>query len=172
MNDENQQTPAASNAPKKSRKGRIALIVGGVLLAGAVAAGASASRYCEKGDRMERAMDRISHELELNADQRQKLEELGAVLKEARTTMRDGGGIQAVMTSVKGSSLDRDALNEMANNKIAAAQAQAPKVIAALGDFYDGLDAEQQAEAREKLSWMADKMQHRREGHGKWNRGE
>lgn len=165
MNDDklNNSSPASGNqpAPRKSRGKRIALITGGILLIGAVAAGAGVSGHCRNGDHMGRAIDRVSDELELNAEQRQKLEELGAVMKQARQSMKDGTGIETVLGSVKGASLDREALSAMVNEKLDRARAQAPQVIAALGNFYDGLDASQQAEAREKLRWMADKVESR-----------
>ncbi|MDP3888157.1 Spy/CpxP family protein refolding chaperone [Hydrogenophaga sp.] len=111
-----------------------------------------------------KAIERISSKLELNAEQKQKLGVLADQMIAQRKAFRGEGAdpradIQAL---VAGEKFDRAKAQALLDQKTAAVQGNAPKVLAALADFYDSLNAEQQKQVREKLD---------KRGHGRWGRG-
>ncbi|MDO9250433.1 MAG: Spy/CpxP family protein refolding chaperone [Hydrogenophaga sp.] len=111
-----------------------------------------------------KAIERISSKLELNAEQKQKLGVLADQMIAQRKAFRGEGAdpradIQAL---VAGEKFDRAKAQTLLDQKTAAVQGNAPKVLAALADFYDSLNAEQQKQVREKLD---------KRGHGRWGRG-
>jgi len=63
---------------------------------------------------------------------------------------------------VAGEKFDRAKAQSLLDQKTAAVQGNAPKVLTALADFYDSLNPEQQRQVREKLD---------KRGHGRWGRG-
>ncbi len=149
---------------KNSRKKKIAIIAGGVILVGTLAAYAGV-RNAWHGDHMKHMVDHVSDDLNLGDGQRAQLESLSARLIETRRAMRSGDEISSILASVEGTSLDQAALNALITGKLDTARAQAPKIIASLADFYNGLDADQQARTREKLQDMSEHWQSHRRGH-------
>ncbi|MEM7292364.1 MAG: Spy/CpxP family protein refolding chaperone [Pseudomonadota bacterium] len=150
---------------KKSRKKIIALITGGAILVGSIAAWAGVRSHWHHGDHMGHAVDHISEELELNDGQRAQLETLGHTLMSFKKTLRSGDEVDIILASVQGSTLDQAALNSLIENKLLTAQAQAPQVINAVAEFYDGLDSSQQSEARDKLEHMAQWVKRHKHDH-------
>lgn len=143
-------------------------VFGTTLLAGGLAAclhqrhgeGWNAERVTEMRGRM---VHRISGKLELNPAQQQKLGALADEVIASRAALRGSGGaprseFQAMMGADK---FDRAQAQSLLDQKTQAAQSQGPKLIAAMADFYDSLDARQQQKLR-------DKMAHRG---GWWGRG-
>ena len=111
-----------------------------------------------------KAIERISSKLELNAEQKQKLGVLADEMIASRKAFRGEGddpraGFKAL---VAGEKFDRAKAQSLLDQKTAAVQGSAPKVLAALADFYDSLNPEQQRQVREKLD---------KRGHGRWGRG-
>ena len=53
---------------------------------------------------------------------------------------------------VKGDKFDRDTALSLLNAKTQAVQGQGPNVIAAMADFYDSLNPEQQQQVRERMA--------------------
>ena len=149
---------------KISRKKKFAIIAGGVILVGTLAAYAGI-RNAWHGDHMKYMVDHVSDELDLDDSQRAQLESLGTQLTETKSAMRSGREISSVLASVDGASLDQAALNTLITDKIDTARLQAPRIIASLAEFYDGLNADQQARTREKLQDMAEHWGSHRRGH-------
>jgi Spy/CpxP family protein refolding chaperone len=111
-----------------------------------------------------KAIERISSKLELNAEQKQKLGVLADQMIAQRKAFRgEGADPRAdIKALVAGEKFDRAKAQALLDQKTAAVQGNAPKVLAALADFYDSLNAEQQKQVREKLD---------KRGHGRWGRG-
>ncbi|MEM7207835.1 MAG: Spy/CpxP family protein refolding chaperone [Pseudomonadota bacterium] len=147
---------------KKSRKKLIAVIAGGAVLVGSIAAYAGARSHWHHGKHMDHAVDHISQELELDDTQRTQLESLGKTLMEFKRVMRDGTEANVILASVQGTTLDQTTLNGLIESKLDAARAQTPQLVNAMANFYDGLNTEQQAEARARLERAAQWMEHRK----------
>jgi Spy/CpxP family protein refolding chaperone len=111
-----------------------------------------------------KAIERISSKLELNADQKAKLGVLADEMIAARKAMRGNSAEpRAEMAAlIAGEKFDRSRAQQLVDQKTAAFQGQSPKVLAALADFYDSLNPEQQKQVRERLA---------QRGHGWWGRG-
>ncbi|HAX20557.1 MAG TPA: hypothetical protein DCY64_09765 [Hydrogenophaga sp.] len=111
-----------------------------------------------------KAIERISSKLELNAEQKQKLGVLADEMIASRKAFRgEGADPRADFKAlVAGEKFDRAKAQSLLDQKTAAVQGNAPKVLTALADFYDSLNPEQQRQVREKLD---------KRGHGRWGRG-
>lgn len=111
---------------------------------------ASAERVAEwRG----KAVERVSRKLELDAEQKRKLEVLADKLVAQRAAMigqtTDPRGEMKAL--VAGATFDRTRALTLAGEKTRVLQAATPEVIGALADFYDSLNPQQQAEVREFL---------------------
>ncbi|PKO76692.1 MAG: hypothetical protein CVU21_11645 [Betaproteobacteria bacterium HGW-Betaproteobacteria-15] len=111
-----------------------------------------------------KAIERISSKLELNAEQKQKLGVLADEMIASRKAFRgEGADPRADFKAlVAGEKFDRAKAQSLLDQKTAAVQGNAPKVLTALADFYDSLNPEQQRQVREKLD---------KRGHGRWGLG-
>ncbi len=111
-----------------------------------------------------KAVERISNKLSLDAAQRAKLDALAnevlaarqAVLRTDPSTAaaHTAGGthraqLQALLSTDK---FDRAAARRLLDHKTSAINAQGPKVLDAMADFFDHLNPQQQAQVREALS--------------------
>jgi Spy/CpxP family protein refolding chaperone len=116
----------------------------------------------EQTEFRKRVVDRVASRLDLNAEQRQRLDVLAAKLQEQRQALRGTSDPRAEVRSlVAGEKFDRDKAQHLVTDKVAAVNTKSPEVIAAFGDFFDSLAPAQQAKLRE---WMQG-------GHGWWRRG-
>ena len=107
-------------------------------------------------------VDRMASKLELNADQKAKLTVLADRMHAQRMAMRGEGDPRSQVKSlVAGDKFDRAKAQALVQQKTEAVRVGSPEIIAALGDFYDSLNAEQQQKVR-------DFMERRRHG---WGRG-
>jgi periplasmic protein CpxP/Spy len=117
----------------------------------------------EQADFRKRVVDRVASRLDLNADQKQRLEALAGKLHEQRVALAGATDPRAEVRSlVAGEKFDRARAQALLGEKVAAVNSKSPEVIAAFGDFFDSLSPAQQAKVR-------DFMQHRH--HGWWHRG-
>lgn len=111
----------------------------------------------------QRVVDRVASRLDLDAQQKTRLDALAVKLQEQRAALRGATDPRAEARSlIAGEKFDRDKARTLVNDKVAAVNAKSPEVIAAFGDFYDGLNPAQQAKVRDFLQG------HR---HGWWHRG-
>lgn len=110
----------------------------------------SAERVAEARGKV---IERVSSKLELNEAQKQKLGVLADEMIASRTAMRGPStDPRAEMKAlIAGDKFDRTRAQALLEQKTQVLQGQGPKVIAALGDFYDSLNPEQQKRVREKL---------------------
>jgi len=100
-----------------------------------------------------KAVERVAGKLDLNAEQKQKLNLLADELLAQRKAIKgDGTPPRAAMgTLIAGEKFDRSRAQTLVDEKTRAIQAGAPKLVTAMADFYDSLNAAQQKELREKL---------------------
>ena len=98
-------------------------------------------------------VERIGSKLDLNAEQKQKLQTLTDVLLAQRKAMAGSAGDPRaqVQALVAGERFDRSAAQSLLDEKTRAVQAGGPAVIAALGDFYDSLQPAQQQKVRDMM---------------------
>ena len=100
-----------------------------------------------------KVIEHVSDKLELNEAQKLKLGVLADEMIAHRKAMRGDNAdprteIQAL---VAGEKFDRSRAQTLLTQKTQVAQGDGPKMIAALGDFYDSLNPEQQKQVREKM---------------------
>jgi Spy/CpxP family protein refolding chaperone len=97
-----------------------------------------------------KAIERVSSKLDLDAAQKAKLEVLADRLQAQRAAMRGTTDPRAeVKALVAGEKFDRARAQAFVNAKASAVSTGSPEVIAALGDFYDSLNATQQQKVRD-----------------------
>lgn len=95
-------------------------------------------------------LDRIAGKLELNAEQKAKLAVAADKLHAQRMAVRGTADPRAeIQKLVAGEKFDRARAQALVAEKTAAVASGSPEVIAALGDFYDSLNPQQQAKVRE-----------------------
>jgi periplasmic protein CpxP/Spy len=99
----------------------------------------------------EKMIERISTQLELNADQKQKLGVLADRLQEQRMALRGQSpdSRAALQALVKDDKFDRSRAQALVSEKTAAISNKSPEVISAMGDFYDSLSSAQQQKVRD-----------------------
>lgn len=107
----------------------------------------------EQAQYRERAIERIGSRLDLNEQQKARLRVLADKLQEQRKALAGASADPRadVAALVAGTKFDRARAQALVGEKTAAVTAKSPEVIAALADFYDSLDATQQAKVREFL---------------------
>jgi len=129
-----------------------ALLVGGLLVCGGPRGpgGWSEERVAEMRERM---IERISDKLDLDAAQKLKLDAVATELDAQRKALRGEGANPRddIRALIAGDSFDRGKAQALLDQKTAAVQQQAPKVLYALADFYDSLTPEQQQQVRERF---------------------
>ena len=151
---------------KRSRGKKVALIVGGVILVGALAHTWAGDRsHWQNGDRMNHMVERVGNNLDLDDGQRARLESLSNTLMESRRAIHDGYEHALILASIEGETLNQSELSTLITNKLDAARLQTPQIVASLAEFYDSLTPEQQQQAREKLARMAEHRNSRHQQH-------
>ena len=117
----------------------------------------------EQAEFRKRAVERVASRLDLNEEQKKRLDTLAAKLQEQRLALRGAADPRSEVRSfVAGDKFDREKAQAFLGEKVAAVQAKSPEVITALGDFFDSLSPGQQAKVRDMLQ---------RRNHGWWHRG-
>jgi periplasmic protein CpxP/Spy len=96
-------------------------------------------------------LDRASSKLDLTDAQKLKLGVLADEMLAARTALRGTGAEPRaeLKALIAGSSFDRAGAEKLLASKTQVVQAQSPKVIQAMGEFYDSLNPTQQQKLRE-----------------------
>jgi Spy/CpxP family protein refolding chaperone len=105
----------------------------------------------------DRMVERATTELKLDATQKQRLVVMLDKMHAQRQAMMGGAvagkppreELQALMS---GARFDRSGAQALVDGKTAAVKAGSPELIAAVGDFYDGLTADQQTKVREFMA--------------------
>ena len=96
-------------------------------------------------------IERAGSKLDLDAAQKAKLGVLADEMLAARTALRGTGAEPRaeLKALIGGSTFDRAGAEKLLSSKTQVVQTQSPKVIQAMGDFYDSLNPTQQQQLRE-----------------------
>jgi len=143
----------------------VALSVG--LVGGAAAYGKH--KFGDSEKRRAHVISHISDELDLNDTQVTNLNILIDQMMTVKSQMRAelGDDIEGMNGMITAEQFDQSKALDMINTKADAIKQNAPGVVAAMGNFLDGLNAEQKAEIAEHIEKK--KRRHREHrGHGKW----
>ena len=127
------------------------LLLGGLTACGTRGPGGwSEARVTEMRSKM---VERISDKLDLNAEQKIKLDAVTAEMEAQRKAFRGNGADprDEIKTLIASDRFDRSKAQALLAQKTAAVQQQGPKVLTALADFYDSLTPAQQQQVRERL---------------------
>ena len=108
-------------------------------------------------------IERAGRKMDLTEAQKAKLGVLADEMLAARAAMRGTGADPRaeLKALIAGSTFDRAGAEKLLSTKTQVVQAQSPKVMQAMGDFYDSLNPQQQQQLREWLD----------KGPGRWGRG-
>lgn len=140
------------------------LLVGGLTACGHHSHSYSANMSAEDQAQFRgKMMERVAGKLDLNAEQKQRLGVLADKLQEQRSALVAKGvdPRAEVRALVAGDKFDRARAQALVTEKTAALNSKSPEVIAAMADFFDGLNAAQQTKVREAMQGR----------HGWWRRG-
>jgi Spy/CpxP family protein refolding chaperone len=142
---------------------KIILVLISILAIGGLILGGCAHRYKDPEKRAEHFSNKISKKLELNAEQKVKLDAVTRAFLTTRTEMKGKkedtrNTLRDVLSQTK---FDQDKVMSVYKNHVNDMNTHAPRIVAALGGFWDSLTPEQQAKAREK-------MEKHFERHGRW----
>ncbi len=141
------------------------ILVGGLSACGHHRHGYGASMSAEDQAQMRgKIVERVAGKLDLNAEQKQRLNVLADKLQEQRAalvgkTTNPRADMQAL---VAGEKFDRTRAQTLLTEKTAAITSKSPEVITAMADFYDSLTPTQQTKVREAMQ---------KGHHGWWHRG-
>jgi Spy/CpxP family protein refolding chaperone len=110
----------------------------------------SAEQYAAKRDKM---VDKVASKLDLNADQKKLLAEVGDKMFEQRAALigQTKDPRAEVKALVAGDKFDAERAQTLINDKTAAIQTKSPEVIAAMANFYNSLSSAQQQKVREYM---------------------
>lgn len=137
------------------RNSLIAALGGAVVLGGLSACGShhasgpmSAERLAEKRGHV---IERVSRKLDLTEVQKQRLDVLADKLLAQRTALigQTTDPRAEWKALVQGDRFDRARAQQLLEEKTRAVTQHSPEVVAALADFYDSLNPEQQQKVRE-----------------------
>lgn len=127
------------------------LLLGGLTACGTRGPGGwSEARVTEMRSKM---IERIGDKLDLNAEQKIKLDAVAAEMEAQRKAFRgdNANPRDDFKALIAGDRFDRSKAQALLEQKTAAVQQQGPKVLTALADFYDSLTPAQQQQVRERL---------------------
>ena len=110
----------------------------------------------------ERMVSRLTKKLDLTEQQATALDSLKLEIQETRNLMRGNldSQSQTIKELVSAETFDQGAALEMITARTTALQTQAPELVAAAAEFFDGLDNEQ----KQELSDMMNRFSERRGG--------
>jgi Spy/CpxP family protein refolding chaperone len=108
----------------------------------------TAEQYAQKRDKM---VDRAASKLDLNAEQKQLLANVGDKVFEQRKALIDQttDPRAEVKSLIAGPKFDAAKAQTLINDKAGALQTKSPEVVTALAAFYDSLNATQQQKVRD-----------------------
>ena len=137
----------------KSKTKRTLLLVVGTGLVLSIAACAGKFHHRDPEQRAAWFVEKVTDELELNNTQQASFKTFVDEMVNSRKVMKAQRmeTRQTVMELLSQPKLDRDKSLSLVQGHIKTMQTQAPKLVNAFADFYDGLSPEQRKELREEL---------------------
>ena len=94
-------------------------------------------------------LEHIGKRLNLDAGQAAKLKALGDLMVADHAPQAGADPHAAMAALIAGNTFDRAGAQQLVNKHVAKIQADTPALISAAGDFFDNLNATQQAQVRE-----------------------
>jgi Spy/CpxP family protein refolding chaperone len=94
----------------------------------------------------------IGKELDLDAAQKAKLQALADLLHKDHEAMMGSDHHAQLAALIAGNTFDRAGAQTLVDNKLAAIRNNAPALISAAGDFFDGLRTDQQQKVRDFMA--------------------
>lgn len=132
---------------------KIAIIVISVLAIVALAIGGCVHRYKTPEKRAEYITQKITKKLDLNNEQKVRLEAVKNEMLSVRKQMH--GKREATKANVQDllstPNFDQDKALSIVDGHVNEISTQAPQIVTALADFWDSLNPEQQSRIREKF---------------------
>lgn len=146
-----------------SKRNIIVISVGALLLSGVVACN-HGMHFGTAEERGEWMVQKVSKELELDSAQVDRLEAVKDEFIDMRRSLRsDRAQTRAdVLAMLQEPTLDRDRANAIVAQYVEKISTRSPRIIDAVGAFYDSLDDAQRAE-------LTGYIEHRMEHHRGWN---
>lgn len=122
--------------------------VGAVLLVGSFSA---CSYHHDPEHRAQWVEKKVTRKLELTDSQQEKLKGISTEMMNARNDMKQqfGDDREQLLALLEQPSLDQDKALGMIQSHTQAMNDRAPIIVASVGEFYDSLSIEQQAEVRQ-----------------------
>jgi Spy/CpxP family protein refolding chaperone len=139
----------------------VIFFAGGTVLAATLVA-CSHHRYHDPEKRGEWLVEKVTDELELNESQKRKLELVRQEIVLARKEIhadRESTRTE-VLAMLEQPQLDRQKVLSMVEQKTASVNQHAPRIVNALGDFYDSLSEAQRQELRTHIAEMNEHRHH------------
>ena len=141
---------------------KIVLTVASVLLAVAALSLIGCSRHGTPEERADRVMKRIAQQLDLNDEQRTKLEAVKLEVLAARSRLGSEQQklFDEVIVQVQAGRLDQAKLIQLLERRQELQREAAPAVVAKVAEFHASLTAEQKTKAVEHLQHFRERMGH------------
>jgi Spy/CpxP family protein refolding chaperone len=143
------------------RRSKLALVLAGTLV---VVGFLSACRHHHDAEyRSQWMIDKVTRKLELDAEQQAKLQQVNDEMNTVRQTLRQqfGDDRQQLLALLDQPTLDQNRILELIQSHTRAINESAPVIVAAIGNFYDGLTPAQQAEVRDFVEQHRGHPRHR-----------
>jgi len=139
---------------------KISLISAGALII--VTTISACNHFSKPENRAEWMVDKVTSKLELNEVQQTKLKQLSDEMLSSRKMMRlqFADSHEQIITLFEQTTLDQNKALAIVQSKTQFIEAQAPQMIASFANFYDSLDAEQQAEIKDFMQEHKERRQH------------
>jgi protein CpxP len=139
------------------------LVVGALVVVGTITA---CSFRGDPEHRTQWILEKVTTKLELNDAQQVQLKNVSDEIQAARqaTEQQFGDDREQFLALLEQPTLDQDKILSLVRSRTETFNERAPDIVAALGEFYDGLTGEQQAEVREFI------QEHQESGHHRGSR--
>lgn len=140
------------------------LVVGALIVVGAFSA---CSFHGGPEHRAQWVMEKVTKKLKLNDAQQVQLNNVSEEIKAAReaTEQQFGDDREQLLALLEQPTLDQDKILSLVRSRTEAFNERAPDIVAAVGEFYDGLTGEQQAKVREFAKEHQESGHHRGRRH-------
>ena len=122
--------------------------VGALLVVGSISA---CSHHHDPEHRAQWMQKKVTKKLDLNDSQQEKLQTVSTQMMTARNDMKHqfGNDREQLLALLEQPTLDQDKVLTIIQSHTQTMNDRAPVIVASVGDFYDSLSVEQQAEVRQ-----------------------
>jgi Spy/CpxP family protein refolding chaperone len=115
--------------------------------------GACYPRHNSPEERVAWVSERVADYLDLNVDQKRKLDQLRDEVISTGQAMREDGRTsgEELLIMLENQKMDREKALAVINHRLDTLKARAPELVNLFGDLYDSLNADQQDEVRQPI---------------------